>query len=854
VIVLSRYMREQYAGIFGLREEDFFLSRNGVDLGLFQALSPRMSSRDRRKLIFAARPERGLDVLLRHIMPRLLAADPRFRLYIAGYDHDVPALHNMYRQCHQLAAAFGDRVVHLGGLPKAKLYEHYLTAGAYVYPTPSPTFPTFREISCITAMECQAAGLPIVTSKTGALPETIGPGAGTLVDGDPSDASQVDAYADAFVDQVIRLANDDGAWETASKKGIEHAEQLSWDPVAEEWLQEFEDLLRKRNDSPPRLLRHFWRNSDIVAAKYLVARTTAEELDKQEIQRESLALLAPWSFMDEPEGYRKQYESIRATELGQLEYQAHEEVRFAVLEDWLRARSRHVSSILDYGCAHGDYAIALTERLPHVRVHGVDIDPAVVDMASTTASRRDLRGRASFSVWTHDSPLGIVDAPAGGFDCALLQEVLEHVPAPWDVIERVEAQVRPGGSVYITVPFGPWEYASYRTDPRRCHIWHFDAHDLRDMVGEKPDLVLSSCFACDNPLTGEPQGWWIASYTADHRPIPRVDLERHTWLQRPRQTVSAAILGGAASEEMLHWTLRSLLDLVDEIVIADCGMSAEGLRIAKQYSAIVVPGADPRREGFERARNVALDACRSDWCLWIDTDERLVGANQLEKYLRENLYQGYAIRQHNFSCDDVVSPDLPIRLFRRRPLRGRSLRFWGAIHEHPEFAVNEGAGPTICLPDVHIAHVGYLSEGIRRSRLVRNTPLLKLDVERYPNRLVQKYFIMRDNAHAVRFTLARNGGMVSEPIRAKCRETVSLYREHFLGTSHPIAPSALEYYSEALTVLDEGFEAAFQVEAGKDEAKTNGVRRFRFASTDDFNAELRRSVAEKAGRFDSKWW
>src|SRR5262249_20927498 len=154
-------------------------------------------------------------------------------------------------------------------------------------------------------------------------------------------------------------------------------------------------------------------------------------------------------------------------------------------------------------------------------------------------------------------------------------------------------------------------------------------------------------------------------------------------------------------------------------------------RIAQQYQARMVPGIDPKIEGFERARNLALDTVSSDWCLWIDTDENLVGAEVLAKYLRENVYHAYGVRQHHFSCDSAMPTDIPVRLFRRREYRGRALRFWGAIHEHPELALNEGVGPVIALRDVHIAHVGYLAESTRRERFVRNQPLLELDQARY---------------------------------------------------------------------------------------------------------------------------
>ncbi|HEY3255157.1 MAG TPA: methyltransferase domain-containing protein [Polyangiaceae bacterium] len=870
-IVLSRYMKDQYQHVYGLDDEAFFVSRNGVDLSLFHELREPGIERDRRKLMYCARPERGLDVLLRDVMPRLLAKDRGLRLFVGGYDNRPRDWEAFYAECDQLMAQLGDRVVRLGCLTKRELYRHYLSAGVYVYPTPSPALGSFREVSCISAMECQASGLPIVSTALGALSETIAPGAGVLIDKDPSDPAARLDYVEDFIDHTLRLVRDDGAWNTASAAGLAHAPRLDWSGIAKEWLAEFERLIRASNDSPERLVRHFWRTADIVAAKRVLGDDRTEAQIPEPGRAEVNKLLTPWSFMEEPEGYRKQYERIGIVGHDHHVYRTTpEELRFQLLSRWLAERRSEISTLLDYGCAHGAYAIWLAKQLEHLTIHGVDIDRFSVEMAVEWAEKLGVADRASFGVWTHEEPEAVPPPLRGAeslrhgdpsrwihggkFDCALVAEVLEHVPEPWAVLERVEQLVRPGGKVYFTVPYGPWELTSYRMYPNRCHIWHFDAHDLRDMMGSKPDLELNACSAGENPLTGQPQGWWIGSYTADHAPVPRVDLERHLWLQRPRQTVSAAIIAGATSHENLHWTLGSIQDVVDRIIIADCGMSEEARRIASQYDVSIVPGVDPTTYGFETARNLALDACTSDWCLWIDTDEKLVGAPRLSRYLRENVYHGYGLRQHHFACDTSIPADMPLRLFRRRPHDGRSLRFFGAIHEHPELDVNQGAGPVIVLRDVHVAHVGYLNENTRRERFARNRPLLELDQQRYPERLLQKHFLMRDNMHLVRYALEETGGQVNQEMRAKCRETVALYQKYFLGKGPKVSRESLPYYSEALEVLGEGFEAAFQIEADKTKAETNGVQRYRFASAEDFYTELKHRAAAKAARFDSQWW
>lgn len=235
VFVVSEYMKSQYVEVLGADPKVLHVTRNGIDPSLFEAIHS-IDGRDCKKLVFASRPERGLDVLLREVMPRLLQQDPEYRLFIAGYGNTQPEWQHFYAQCAQDAAALGDRVVNMGGLCKADLYRLYASAGACVYPTPSPRLPLFREVSCISAMECQAAGLPIVTTALGALTETIAPGAGVLLPNDPS----CQGYVERFVESVLHITRDHVAWAAASAAGRKRAEDLAWSEVATEWLEEFE--------------------------------------------------------------------------------------------------------------------------------------------------------------------------------------------------------------------------------------------------------------------------------------------------------------------------------------------------------------------------------------------------------------------------------------------------------------------------------------------------------------------------------------------------------------------------------------------------------------------------------------
>jgi glycosyltransferase involved in cell wall biosynthesis/SAM-dependent methyltransferase len=838
VMVVSRWMAEQYREVYGLPEDLLWVTRNGLDLARFTGLEAL--ERDPKKLVYAARPERGLDVLLGAIMPKLLERDPDLRLYLCGYNNPVEHLAGFYQQIDRQINALGDRVVWLGHLTKAELYRHYATARCYVYPTPSPTQPNFREVFCLSAAEAMAAGLPVVTSRCGALPETLAGEAGRLIEGDPWTA----AYHDAFVEAVLAVVNDDERAARMSIAGRMMAERLDWSEVAREWTEEIRRLISERNTSPHRLAHHFIRQSDIIAAQAVV-----EPLDDAEAREIKARLARDWGFADTPEGIRAQYARIGETHTD-CYGGAIREPRFRMLVDWLRQHPE-VERILDYGCGLGAYAIGAANEVGRDWV-GVDLDATTVDWCERYVQQHAKEpGRLAFVVG--DQEVDLSTWPP--FDCLVVFETLEHVVEPWALIEKLERWVRPGGHVLLTVPFGPWEYLSYDTYPWRCHLWEFDRHDLLDLFGQKAGLQIHVMPSGICEPLGEPLGWHVIEYTVDpERSTGRIDMTRKLALQRPRQTVSASIIAGPNAEDTLHWCLRSLKHVADELVITDAGMSDEGRRIAAQYDARLAPGSNPLESGFETPRNEGLARCRMDWVLWIDTDERLMEPQNLQKYLRQNMFNGYSIRQHHFACDTSFKPDLPVRCFRRGPWQGKTMRWYGMIHEHPELGLNEGPGPTIVLADVHIPHVGYLMESGRRQRFARNYPLLQRDMATYPDRLLQKHFICRDNMLLCAYEMQQNGNQVTPDVRRRCEEVIELYRKHFLGRGGYLNVDTLQYYSSACAILGLGADVAFQVAAAKDTASPNGIIRARFATLEDAEKEITQRTREAVTPFVSAWW
>lgn len=236
IFTVSKWQTHMLAGQFQIPLENFFITRNGVCWDSFKAIN---SNRNHKKLIYTSTPFRGLDVLL-DIFPKIRKQVPDAELDIyssmavyRGNIEDAEAMYgDLYIKAEQPGVNLKKSVI------QTELAKALLAGGIFAYPN------HFPETSCIAVMEAMAAGLPLVTSDLGALPESVSAG-GILIKGD----SRSETYQKRFIQEVSNLMNDPHLYKTLSDAGRDRIfEHNRWDLIAKEWIIEFERLLSKRNN------------------------------------------------------------------------------------------------------------------------------------------------------------------------------------------------------------------------------------------------------------------------------------------------------------------------------------------------------------------------------------------------------------------------------------------------------------------------------------------------------------------------------------------------------------------------------------------------------------------------------
>ncbi len=189
--------------------------------------------------------------------------------------------------------------------------------------------------------------------------------------------------------------------------------------------------------------------------------------------------------------------------------------------------------------------------------------------------------------------------------------------------------------------------------------------------------------------------------------------------------------------DVLARCLTSIERVVDEIVLVDTGSSDESPRIAAEHGARVIHHS---WDGdFAQARNVGLDAAQGAWILYIDADERLVGA---ERESVQAMLEG--AREIAFRLllkpDSHSTPYREHRLWRNDP----RIRFAGAIHEKvtPSIAtISRIERRPVGDCGLLLEHSGY--EGDQTHKHRRNLPLLRTQLEQEPDNLFNRHHLAR---------------------------------------------------------------------------------------------------------------
>lgn len=750
---LSDYHIDDYCRQMPELRKMFWRTENGVDKGLIEG---NVCEKVPGKLIYTSRPERGLRYLLQ-MMPAIVKAHPNARLHVATYSlqnmqmgSDVAAIH---AQCDEMIDRLGDRVVRLGSLTKASLYRHISSAELMLYPT------DFPEISCITAMEAQACGTPIITSDAFALKETVLPGYGVLVVGDP----RSDAYRAAFLretnlllaDNPRRVAMSDSARKDYLAKG-----QHTWAGIAASWEKKFEEFYANRSQDA--IFKRMEKAGDTMP----------------------LSLLTKTPILDSsPCSYEPSFSE--AADLWKT-----------TLDVYMAGASRIPQSVLDLSYESPYFGIYAAKALPNARVTVMTTSEDFADVQEFVKEQ----GLVNLEVLAEGSEI------SHSYETVFIGRRLESRGNPQTVFESACRYLLPGGKVLGTTRWNMSEHGGV--------LWNFDYEDLREIFA---DAKMDAGFTeVGRTSDGRISGFWSWSVPAC---TPRkIDLRGRLRRMRPYKSLALCMIV-KNEEDWISGCLKSALPFVDEIHIANTGSVDSTNSIIHD----VAPDANVKMvafDNFSQARNASMEGVNTDWIMVLDADERIASGENIRKYLESTLFEGLSVAQVHLTSDGR-SEDRPIRIFKNRPhykFTGLIHEHCEDISEQP---YDKEIYPALYIDDFSIMHFGYSTERLRRRKCSdRNIGLLIRDVKESPGRMLTWILVMRDYFNIVQWGMKprrkiENGSREHQLLNA----IVATYHNKFWDGTSRYAALAEDLYQSALKMLGRHELPALDFEAPPFEAK-----------------------------------
>ncbi len=250
IACVSEFHRGTLVERFGLHPGRVFVLRNGVAPS-FQNQFHNAESLQKAKgsaptLAYTSAPSRGLEVLA-DVFPRINKRYPQVRAQIFSamsiYQLEAAAdpFEPLYERCRTTPG-----MQYVGNLSQPVLAEKLKACSILAYPA------TTTETSSIAVLEGMAAGLAIVSTRLGALPETSALGQATLVE-PLREAADSEAFKTRFCDAVCQTIESwlkDPVGESVKRfqtvTAIEseatwRAHATLWEAAIESWKRETQD-------------------------------------------------------------------------------------------------------------------------------------------------------------------------------------------------------------------------------------------------------------------------------------------------------------------------------------------------------------------------------------------------------------------------------------------------------------------------------------------------------------------------------------------------------------------------------------------------------------------------------------
>lgn len=232
ILALTPFHKEYLQATQGIPANKIHLTRNGITPGKFKAIA---ATKDPFQFIWPSSHDRGIERAI-HILKKARETYPKISLHVFyGYESLYKyGLKDLADRVKALIEENKEWIVYHGATEQSKMIEEFKRSAYWLYPS------DWIETSCITASEVLCSGVYPIVRAIGGVVDTLSlaekSGMASLIDSDCITEEEHAVYLEAVKSAIA---------ENAYKRVQMNPNDLSWEAVAEQWLEELPQLARE---------------------------------------------------------------------------------------------------------------------------------------------------------------------------------------------------------------------------------------------------------------------------------------------------------------------------------------------------------------------------------------------------------------------------------------------------------------------------------------------------------------------------------------------------------------------------------------------------------------------------------
>lgn len=230
ILALTPFHKEYLQSMQGIPEDKIHVTRNGVVPDRFLGID--VEKKDPFKFVWPSSHDRGVDRAIR-ILKKVRETYPEVTLHVFyGYENLYKyGLGHLADRVKALIEENKDWVIYHGATEQKTMIEHFKTAAYWLYPS------DWIETSCITASEVLCSGVYPIVRRIGGVVDTLAhaeaQGMASLIESECVTDQEHERFVSATRDAISQ---------NSYRRVKINAEDLSWEKVAREWLDELPKL------------------------------------------------------------------------------------------------------------------------------------------------------------------------------------------------------------------------------------------------------------------------------------------------------------------------------------------------------------------------------------------------------------------------------------------------------------------------------------------------------------------------------------------------------------------------------------------------------------------------------------